>query len=93
VTDERPTTVGVMFVDGSIITAPTFRDVERIIRTNPWNADFKSKEDFREEMARRAWVWSWTYISDDVETSSKKFIASLEEAGMLRVLRMDEWEA
>jgi hypothetical protein len=74
----------VVFVDGSVVSAATWHELELALRQDAWNPS--KKAPFREEMARRAWNWSRTLIREDVELASRKFIVSLEKAGLLRVV-------
>lgn len=76
----------VCFIDGSLLSGPTFRDLERQLREDPWNPD--DKQAFRVEMARRAYVWSLTNIWK--RAPSRYFFAELESAGMCRVLDEEE---
>ena len=72
----------VMFVDGTLLTGPSFRDLEQQLRDDPWNPD--DKPAFRVEMSRRAYVWSLSNITK--RAPSRMFFAELEEAGMCRVM-------
>jgi hypothetical protein len=73
--------VAIIFPDGVRLSAPSFRELEAEMRADSWNDD--DKPTYRDQAARRAWNWSRTAVL--TEGTCKKFIESLEDAGMLRV--------
>ena len=77
-------TIYAIWPDGHMDTAPTFRALERRLRTEQWHR--YGRRAFRREMAHRASVWSGTII--DVHGSSERFINELARAGMV-LLRSD----
>lgn len=78
--------VSVMFHNGAIVTAPTWTELERTLRSDDWNPD--DKMAYRVEMARRARVWSETSLQKKV--TPREFIEQLEAAGLLRIVSHDQ---
>jgi len=72
----------VIFTDGHILTASSWRDLEQALRDDEWNPSKKLK--FRLEFGRRAFNWSGKVI--DLEAGSRRFFRQLERAGMLRIV-------
>jgi hypothetical protein len=79
--------VTVIFIDGSMITAGRFRDVEAELRSDMWNRPY-DKGGFRQELVRRAYNWSnWTV---EYPRSSRELFEQLEDAGLLRIADYQE---
>lgn len=72
----------VIFADGTIFTAETWRDLEQAVRADEWNP--KPKLKFRLEIGRRAYNWSGKVV--DLEAGSRRLFQQLERAGMLRIV-------
>lgn len=71
----------IIFADGTRVTGPSFRAIERQLRRDPWNPRWPIA--FREEMARRAKAWSGERIR--TRGSSRAFLQELENAGLIRI--------
>lgn len=78
--------VGVVFHSGAMLTGENWRQVEDAIKDIAWNPD--GRREFRREMALRARNWSGAAVS--THGSSRRFLAGLESAGILRLLRPDD---
>jgi hypothetical protein len=77
--------VAVVWPDGKVSSAPTWSALLTDLRRMPWNAHFKSDQEFKKEMARRAYIWCGEPLVRP-SSSPKRFFEELEEAKMLRVL-------
>jgi hypothetical protein len=73
----------VIFADGAVLSAATWRELEQALREDSWN-NSPDKGSFREELAQRAWNWSESALH--TEGSSRRLFAELEDAGMARVV-------
>lgn len=84
------TSPAIVWPDGVTQSAPTWRALLEDLRRLPWNQHFKNMQDFKDEMARRAYVW---YGEPVVRPSSppKRFFQELERAKMLRILTDDKY--
>lgn len=72
----------VIFTNGSIMEAKSWKELEELLRADEWNPSKKLK--FRLEFGRRAWNWSRSVV--DIEAGSRRFFRQLERAGMLRII-------
>jgi hypothetical protein len=76
--------INLIFPDGSIVSGASFREVEDALRATQWHA-FASRRSFRQEMRRRARLWSGRISKPLAYQTSKQFIYSLAHSGMLMV--------
>jgi len=73
-----------LFPDGVVHESPTWGGLIEEVRNLPWNRDL-SPEEFRHQMAKRAWVWSMSNV--DPHLPPKQFVQALEMAGLLRIIK------
>lgn len=73
--------LNLIFPDGSIVSGNSFADLEESLRASQWHA-FKSRRAFRQEMRRRAALWSGRRPKPIQFQSSKAFIYHLVHSGM-----------
>lgn len=73
--------LNLLWPDGSLITADTWRELEDALRATQWST-FKSRRSFRREMRRRAAEWSGRKLKPVGIQSSREFIMSLVHADM-----------
>lgn len=78
-----------IFPDGAMYSGPTWAAVEAAIRDDWWN-DRPTLEKFRAELAFRANVWNGAAVEHGSELSSRRFLAALEAAGVIRCENDDE---
>lgn len=75
----------VIWGNGTITTGRTWEEIEDTIRDKQWDK-YPDELEFREEMARRAMVWSGTtLVPSDLGGTSYRFLRALERAGILRM--------
>ena len=73
--------LNLIFPDGSIVTGRTFADLEDALRASQWH-DFKTRREFRQEMRRRAELWSGRKAKPVLYQTHKGFIYHLVNSGM-----------
>lgn len=76
--------IELLWEDGSLTKAPTWKDVEKQARLAQWVL-YKTPHDFRLDMRARAKRWTGSDKKIRVDGSSRAFIRALERAGMLRI--------
>jgi hypothetical protein len=76
--------ITLLWPDGSLTTRSTWDEVEDEIASDAWN-EASTREAFREDMRKRAGIWTGTRpISGPM--SSQEFLTSLAEAGLFQIL-------
>lgn len=85
-----PMTIDLLFVDGTLVSGATYREVESNLRASQWTV-FSSKRRFRREMRRRALLWAGPGTKlPPLLCNSEKFLTSLAKAGMCRIDKTNE---
>lgn len=75
--------ITIVWPDGDITTAPTWRELEENMRATQWTT-YYSREDFRNEMRRRANIWSGQFPR--LSHTPKQFVKSLADTGMFLLI-------
>jgi hypothetical protein len=74
--------VELIWPDGTLTSGRTYREVEDRLRADQWTQ--LSRRAFREEMRRRAEVWSGSRLPS--RRTSRGFIRSLADAGLCLII-------
>ncbi len=77
----------VQWSNGKVDSAPTWEDLLERIRVDQQRR--YTPEGFREELARRAWIWNQYVIDTDPELPAWLLFAELEAAKLLRIVEGD----
>lgn len=80
----------IIWANGHSNRADTFRELERSIRSAQWQP-YKSRHEFRDDMRRRAHVWSGTRPTSSYG-GSRQFITALADAGLFMLIINDKEE-
>jgi hypothetical protein len=75
------TKLELIWPDGSIITGANFSELEDALRASQWH-DYKTRRAFRQEMRRRAQLWTGRKPKPIQFQTSKQFIYHLVNSGM-----------
>ena len=91
-TKER-TLITLIWENGSLTTGDTWEEVEKKVRSSQWGR-YDTRAEFRQDMRKRAHVWSGQKIAaHEVKgnVSSEAFLKRLAEAGLF-LIAMDDFE-
>jgi hypothetical protein len=75
-----PASIEILWHNGHRTTGSTWREVEAAIRSAQWQP-YSTRREFREDMRRRAQVWSGR-CPRNARGSSKRFLTALADSGM-----------
>lgn len=73
--------LNLIWPDGTIVTGRTFAELEDALRASQWTA-YKTRREFRQELRRRAAVWSGRRGKPVIYQTPKAFIYHLVNSGM-----------
>lgn len=73
--------LNLIFPDGTIVTGKTYAELETALRAGQWRT-YASRREFRQEMRKRAALWSGRRHKPVLYQTSKAFIYSLLDAEM-----------
>lgn len=77
--------LSLLWPDGSLTTARTFRELEDAVRAGQWE-EYPTRRAFRAEMRRRANLWTGRSGKPIGYQTSKQFIYSLVHAEMCMLI-------
>ena len=79
--------ITLLWPNASVTTGETWRDVEDAVRSSQWSP-YKTRHEFREEMRRRAYVWSGAKVG--LKVTSEGFMRSLGDAEMFIIIEEED---
>ncbi len=77
--------ITLLWPDGSMTTGKTWTELESAVRAAQWQP-YKSRREFRQDMRRRAHLWSGKPVTAKLGRSSKAFLTSLADAGLMMIV-------
>ena len=76
--------INLIWPDGTIISGRSFAEVEEALRASQWHT-FGSRREFRQEMRRRAEIWSGRRTKPVLYQTPRAFIYHLVASGMCMI--------
>jgi hypothetical protein len=73
--------LNLIFPDGTLVSGRTYLELEDALRASQWTP-YKSRREFRQEMRRRAEIWSGRKSKPVFRQTHKAFINHLTNSGM-----------
>lgn len=81
--------LNLIWPDGTIVTGRTFAELEDALRASQWHT-YKTRREFRQELRKRAAIWSGRKPKPVIYQTPKAFIYHLINSGMCMLEITDE---